>query len=398
MKQLAVIFPQVDPEVLDTVLKMVGGQVETAAQFIFDLMQQNTVSTGDDNADDETGEKPPYLIMRNAQLPPEIQRVVRQSSWFAQLPFISNTDDLEVLLPELQRSYRGEFHCALSFDPEFVAKLIRHGYLTMAEHVGRDQYVLLPKMHTSRCLLQWKDVKVERNVQKRCKQYSISMDTCFEQVLQGCVKQHGEAWLYKPLREVFTYLHHHGPLLGVGLHSFELWDGDVLVAGELGTAVGGCYTALSGFMTKAYPSSGTVQLCASAKILECAGFAFWDLGMEIPYKLQLGAKSVEKEHFLQELHAVVPREYSTENPEGIDLSPYKVKTPAAVYLRPDSSPADPPGELMQECESASLTDMDQSVAKSTVEPLSKNQQKKIAKAQKRKERKLAKQPSSEPQC
>eukprot|EP00658_Telonema_sp_P-2_P001985 TRINITY_DN10746_c0_g1_i7.p1 TRINITY_DN10746_c0_g1~~TRINITY_DN10746_c0_g1_i7.p1 ORF type:complete len:135 (+),score=20.21 TRINITY_DN10746_c0_g1_i7:138-542(+) len=91
----------------------------------------------------------------------------------------------------------------------------------------------------------------------------------------------------------------------VRVHSFELWDAEgKLVAGELGTAVGGCYTALTGFSDRAVPSSGTIQMLATARILQASGFGFWDMGMPITYKEKLGSVTVPRAHFLSRLEEV----------------------------------------------------------------------------------------------
>ena len=163
-------------------------------------------------------------------------------------------------------------------------------------------------------------------VAKRAKGFYLTVNTCFDDVVRGCQRQHGEGcWLHAPLVRAFRALHepatgaaatgagsilkdgthHEWSDRGVRTHSFELWrdteSGPQLAAGELGYSTGGCYTSLSGFFTVA--SAGTVQCIATACLLKREGFRFWDLGMELPYKLQLGARCIPRADFLRKLLA-----------------------------------------------------------------------------------------------
>ena len=77
---------------------------------------------------------------------------------------------------------------------------------------------------------------------------------------------------------------------------FALWLDDALVAGEFGAVVGSSYTSYSGFYK--VDGAGAVQMALTAKVLEAAGFPYWDLGQEHAYKLGLGARMVERQTFL----------------------------------------------------------------------------------------------------
>ena len=56
------------------------------------------------------------------------------------------------------------------------------------------------------------------------------------------------------------------------------------------------YTSFTGFFDKDYSGAGTVQLLAMARLLQEAGFAFWDLGQELAYKLDLGCDASPPPH------------------------------------------------------------------------------------------------------
>ena len=73
-----------------------------------------------------------------------------------------------------------------------------------------------------------------------------------------------------------------------------------LSGGELGCSVGGVYTSLTGFSSE--DNAGSVQLAALGKLLEQSDFEYWDLGMEMEYKIRLGAELMTRADFVQEIH------------------------------------------------------------------------------------------------
>lgn len=126
------------------------------------------------------------------------------------------------------------------------------------------------------------------------------MNTCFTKVIAKIVDQHGLNWLCPKLQKAFLHIHTHPENFKTRLHSFEVlidllfsppyfevWDGDELVAGELGYQVGLIYTSLTGFYTKS--GAGTVQLAALGKVLHSCQIKTWDFGMTMKYKLDLGS-------------------------------------------------------------------------------------------------------------
>jgi Leu/Phe-tRNA-protein transferase len=78
---------------------------------------------------------------------------------------------------------------------------------------------------------------------------------------------------------------------------FGLYRRGQLVAGEFGVAVGRVYTSYSGYYDE--DSAGSVQLALTGRYLRDSGFAFWDLGMPLPYKEKLGARTVDRARFLE---------------------------------------------------------------------------------------------------
>lgn len=266
---------------------------------------------------------------------------------------IGEQDDLEQKVEEIMRRNLGDFSWSIDFSVDFVARLLFHGFVPICTRLGDDDaeseaddhesspdqqhgkpdgmtspakrqnavmeplFVLLPKLHRKRCVVQHlQDLRVDRGARKRSRRFHLTIDAASSQVIQGCLEQHGESWLYPPVREAFVGLLGRRPgsedkdakgqikadtIAGsdapVVMHSVELWaDGNQLVAGELGYSCGCMYTSLTGFHRE--NGAGVVQLLALAGLLLRSKFKCWDLGMNLEYKAALGAQDVDRADFV----------------------------------------------------------------------------------------------------
>ena len=75
--------------------------------------------------------------------------------------------------------------------------------------------------------------------------------------------------------------------------SVEIWHDGKIVAGEIGFRTGTAYASLSGFHTE--DNIGHVQMAVLGLWLRENGFAFWDLGMSLPYKYRYGAADYDRD-------------------------------------------------------------------------------------------------------
>jgi Leu/Phe-tRNA-protein transferase len=184
---------------------------------------------------------------------------------------------------------------------QVLSQLMIAGFMIMSYQVNSEDF-LIAKIHQQRMAVDPSLIQPGKTVRKKLPHYTLTMDVCFDQVVDNCITQHGGDWLTPTLidrlNEIRVNYLENPSTLGPWPVSFELWSGDVLVAGEFGILCGNCYTSYSGF-TKV-SGSGTVQLYALASFLAHHRVGLWDLGMAIGYKIRLGAKLMDREEFIQE--------------------------------------------------------------------------------------------------
>jgi Leu/Phe-tRNA-protein transferase len=222
-----------------------------------------------------------------------------------------------VILPEddprlivnamLETGYSEEFCVSPSFDPDFIARLMEAGFLVMSAEFG-EYYVLLPKLHLVRSALFFENLHIKKSVKRYLNRYELRPDSDFDYIIDRCVEIHGNDWLTPPLVDAIKIIRERatgmaaseadGMAAGnVRPVAFALYRDGKIVAGEFGVRSGGVYTSYSGFYDE--NNAGTVQLILTARYLQDKGYAFFDLGMPLDYKTNLGAEDISPEEFVR---------------------------------------------------------------------------------------------------
>ncbi len=209
------------------------------------------------------------------------------------LPVVRSQAELRQV-PRLLEPGR-EFCASLEFSPEFVAECLLCGYMPMGTRF-RGLDILLVKSHEKRCLLDAAGFRPSKSTLRHSRGLSLYIDRDFAGCLDSVVGHHVDRWLTEPLCEALRVLHR-SPVEGLSVHSVEAYGDDRLVAGELGVVNGGLYTSMAGFHGRS--GAGSVQLAALAQILVDQRFPVWDLGMIVPYKLDMGSRIVARTEFLR---------------------------------------------------------------------------------------------------
>jgi Leu/Phe-tRNA-protein transferase len=217
----------------------------------------------------------------------------------------------------LKMDYSEDFCIAMDFSPEFVVRLMEAGFLVMSAYIHSDGkeplYILLPKLHLVRSALFFENLHIKKSIRRYIKHYELRYDVEFDHILDCCIKKHGSDWLTPPLidcikkiRDLSLYNPNQhqtarkaitAKLPGVRPVSFALYRDGKLTAGEFGIVCGRVYTSYSGYYDE--DNAGTVQLILTTKYLQENGFSFFDLGMPMDYKTDLGALDINPNEFVR---------------------------------------------------------------------------------------------------
>ena len=125
------------------------------------------------------------------------------------------------------------------------------------------------------------------------------MDTRFEEVVAACARRPGGegTWIGRDMQQSYVRLWRMG-----WAHSVEVWDGEELVGGLYGVAVGGCFTGESMFH-RATDASKVALADLVARWRE-AGGAFVDVQLPTEHLTRLGAVEIPRVEYLSRLEAV----------------------------------------------------------------------------------------------
>jgi Leu/Phe-tRNA-protein transferase len=226
------------------------------------------------------------------------------------LVILPGDDPCRIVDAILGTGYNEEFCVSIDFDPDFIARLMKAGFLVMsarladpAEDVSSEEdapskesehFILLPRLHLTRSVLFFDKLHIKNSIKRHLNRFELRFDTDFDYIVDRCIEVHGDEWLTPPLIAAIRNIRQNRPH-GVYPASFALYRDGKLVAGEFGVTAGGVYTSYSGYYDES--NAGTVQLILAARYMQEHGFAFFDLGMPLDYKIDLGAIDVSPQEF-----------------------------------------------------------------------------------------------------
>jgi len=173
-----------------------------------------------------------------------------------------------------------------------------------------DGYPLTWFCPDERAILDFADLHIPRSLNKVRKrsQFHFTIDRDFPAVIKNCsaVVRHGQdgTWNTPEMTRGYCEFHRQGYV-----HSIEAWEGDLLVGGLYGVDAGGTFTGESMFHLRPYASK--LALLFLIDHLKEKGLDWIDIQVMTPHMEALGAKTIDRDEFLDKLAATQAR--------GLDL-------------------------------------------------------------------------------
>jgi leucyl/phenylalanyl-tRNA--protein transferase len=153
-----------------------------------------------------------------------------------------------------------------------------------------------------RCVFRTDTLRPNRSLRRHLagRYWRVTIDQAFEAVIRGCAAprdNHSGSWIVPAMIDAYVHLHRLGHA-----HSVETWEGDRLVGGIYGLAVGKLFCGES--MFSAESGGSRVALIALARLLHEQGFPLLDAQVANAHTLGLGAFEMPRTDYLMQAGAL----------------------------------------------------------------------------------------------
>jgi leucyl/phenylalanyl-tRNA--protein transferase len=147
------------------------------------------------------------------------------------------------------------------------------------------------------------ELRVSRSLRKtlRAGRFRVTADRAFSAVVRGCAEPRADddgTWITTEMRAAYARL----AALGYA-HSVETWQGDALVGGLYGVAIGRIFFGESMFARASDASK--VALATLVRWLQRWDFRMIDCQMSTAHLASLGAREIPRREFLAEVERAV---------------------------------------------------------------------------------------------
>lgn len=207
-----------------------------------------------------------------------------------------NRDDLT--FPPLHRALRdpnGLLAAGGDLSPERLVAAYRHGCFPWYE----EGQPILWWSPDPRMVVPPAQVRASRSLRKVIRQgrFTVTLNRDFPAVIRACAAPRDYArgtWITSAIEHAYLELHRRGIA-----HSVEAWQGDELVGGLYGIAIGQLFFGES--MFSRVTDASKVAFVTLAQHLQGADFALIDCQMHTRHLESLGAREISRAEFVQYL-------------------------------------------------------------------------------------------------
>ena len=188
----------------------------------------------------------------------------------------------------------------MKLDSEILEACYRAGAFPMADRYGRIEFY----RSDPRSVLELDSLRVTKSLQRVIRKgaYEIWVDRDFEGVIRACSRR-PETWISEEIIRGFVALHGRGKA-----HSVEAYDGDDLIGGLYGVALGGAFMGESMFSWMRDASK--VCFVHLVERLKERGYVLLDCQIQNDHLASLGAVEIPEKEYLQRLREALDLERS----------------------------------------------------------------------------------------
>lgn len=181
--------------------------------------------------------------------------------------------------------------------PSLLLQAYQVGLFPMSE--GRDDPDIFWVDPTLRGVFPLDGFHISRSLARRIRQspFKVTFDTAFADVMRGCADR-PETWINDTILELYTHLFDNG-----FAHSVEIWEGDDLVGGVYGVAIGAAFFGESMFSRR--KDASKIALAYLVDRLRQSGFTLFDTQFITPHLASLGAVEIPRAEYQRLLDAAL---------------------------------------------------------------------------------------------
>ena len=177
--------------------------------------------------------------------------------------------------------------------PELIVRAYRAGIFPMAEDAeDEDLFWVSPEMRGIMPLDRFHASKSLRKAMRKSG-WTVKVDSDWHSVIEGCAtvgEDRDNTWINQTIRAVYGALFERGVA-----HTVEVWDGDDLVGGLYGLAIGGAFFGESMFHRRTDASK--MAMAHLVERLNAGGFVLLDTQFITPHLASLGGIEIPRAEY-----------------------------------------------------------------------------------------------------